>query len=116
MAVEDNGNTLVSFLVDAEVPQGQSTAQAPATGPELHWGGPRKSVATVTKRVDEVVQDWSDMSSTVHRLATTMDQPSTGMRLQEIELKLAFTAEGQLAFVASAGIEASLTLKFSRTA
>lgn len=115
MVVEDNGNTLVAFLVDAEVPQGQSSAQAPTTGPELHWGGPRKSVVTVTKGVDEV-QDWSDMSSTVNRLATTMDQPSTGMRLQEIELKLAFTAEGQLAFVASAGIEASLTLKFSRTA
>jgi hypothetical protein len=67
------------------------------------------------RRIEDVEGDWQQVSNQVSRLvkATSAEQPA-GFRLGSIEISLGFTASGKLAFIAEAGVEASVTVTWNR--
>ena len=67
------------------------------------------------RSIEDVQKDWARVSSQVAKLvdATSSTQPK-GFELESIEVSLAFTASGQLAFIAEAGIEASVSVTLKR--
>jgi hypothetical protein len=80
----------------------------------LHKVGER----SVARRFDDVKADWERMIGNVMTLADSTDavSPSSNLRLTDLTLELGFTATGKLAFIAEAGVAASITLTFSRSA
>lgn len=67
-------------------------------------------------KLEDVKKDWQRVSHQIGEMvASFRPKEPSGMGLKELEVSLAFTAEGRLAFVAEAGIEASVKLVFSRS-
>jgi hypothetical protein len=61
--------------------------------------------------------EWKQRIAQVNALGATADEATiegSGFRLTEIDLGLTITAEGHLAFVASASAQATIQLKFTR--
>lgn len=67
------------------------------------------------RRAEDVQDDWRRVSGQVSRLvsATEAQQPE-GFHLESVEISLGFTASGRLAFIAEAGVEATVTVTWSR--
>jgi hypothetical protein len=66
---------------------------------------------------DSVKHEWLDRLDQVRALVSAADSDTespAGFRLTEIDLGLTITAEGHLAFVASASASAVLQVKFTR--
>lgn|GEM_PF-6827456 len=66
---------------------------------------------------DALNEEWKQRVAQVNTLGRAADattEPSSGFRLTEIDLGLTITAEGHLAFVASASASATIQLKFTR--
>jgi hypothetical protein len=66
---------------------------------------------------DALNHEWKQRVDQVNALGETADKSTTqtsGFRLTEIDLGLTVTAEGHLAFVASASASATIQLKFTR--
>ncbi len=94
----------VAFLTDRHLQPGEFAAQ---------FGMPN----IFTRPLKEVKADWhlvvnqvSDMLSAADRVAT-----SHALKLDEVTIQLAFSAKGQLVFVAEAGVQASIAVSFKRT-
>ncbi|GAB3785384.1 Pepco domain-containing protein [Nocardioides ungokensis] len=89
-----------------------SAADVSGPGVTLH----KSSGATtaLTRRFDEVKEDWRAMVTSIINLANTTDAlaPKAGLRLDELTIELGFTAAGKLAFIAEAGVSGSITLSF----
>jgi hypothetical protein len=68
------------------------------------------------RRLDDVQADFGRVFGQVAQLLKDLPHPIRGYAVEEFEIGLAFTAEGQLAFIAKAGIEASIKLQFKRVA
>ena len=77
------------------------------------------------RKVDEfyfsqLQSDWTQLLTHVNSLAAQADAPLTDgspkpkFQLQEIDVNIAVTAEGHLAFIASASASASIQLNFKR--
>ena len=67
------------------------------------------------RRIEDIQADWRRISSQIAKLveATSSMRP-TGFELDTIEVGLAFTASGRLAFIAEAGVEASVSITLAR--
>jgi hypothetical protein len=67
------------------------------------------------RRIEDVQGDWTRVSGQIAKLvdATASTRP-TGFDLDSIEFSLAFTASGKLAFIAEAGVEASVSVSLKR--
>ncbi len=66
---------------------------------------------------DKVKEEWKQKLVQVDALAALANSSpnaKAGLKLSEIELGLTITAEGHLAFIASASASATLTVRFSR--
>jgi len=81
---------------------------------ELH----KKSKASgITREFTELRADWSVMTTQILEMVIETDSEldeKSGYTLDEIEIGLAFTAKGKLAFIAEAGAEASIKLTLKR--
>lgn len=68
------------------------------------------------RRIEDVQEDWKRMSAQITKIvdATSSARPS-GFELDSIEFSLGFSASGQLAFIAEAGVEASVSISLSRS-
>ena len=66
------------------------------------------------RSLDEAKADFRRVFSQVEQLVTYLPRSVQGYGIEELEVGLAFTAEGQLAFIAKAGIEASIKVLFKR--
>ena len=70
---------------------------------------------TVTRVRGAMLQDqWSKTFDTLMRLTDHLGQGTKDWRVEEIEVGLTLSAKGELAFIAEAGAEASITVKLSR--
>jgi hypothetical protein len=93
--------------------QGPQPAAAPGTV-QLH------SLGTAVQRVfgrdiNDVTADFRKISDQVNVILKDAFKDMTGdMKMDSVEVSLGFTASGKLAFIAEAGVEASLTLTFKR--
>jgi hypothetical protein len=79
---------------------------------EVHRGAAEK----VVRSLADVKEDWRLVVGQVAEIIGTGTGPiaSRGYRLSEVEVSLGFDARGKLAFIAEAGIEATVSVKFER--
>jgi hypothetical protein len=77
---------------------------------------PKIGERSVARRED-VMAGWEKMVGNVMTLANRTDaaSPSSSLKLTELTVELGFTAKGT-AFIAEAGVAASITLTFNRPA
>ena len=115
---EDDTNT---FRVVIDTPTGGAPALPPNEGDafEAQAGVLQAIFHRESKDLDfdKVKDEWKQRLQQVDGLAEVADtnrDAKTGLRLTEIELGLTITAEGHLAFIASASASATLTVHFSR--
>ena len=68
------------------------------------------------RKIEEVKSEWKILSSQLQEMINgfTLNKPN-GFSVDEITIELGFSAEGKLAFIAEAGIEASISVSFKRT-
>jgi hypothetical protein len=73
-------------------------------------------LAVVTRTMKEVTDDWRVVSAQVLQMVSSVESETIpkGFTLGEITVSLGFTASGKLAFIAEAGIEASVELTFRK--
>jgi hypothetical protein len=105
---------LTELSVEDEVWFVTSGTPADQPGVTLHKVGER----SMARRFDDVKADWERMVGKVVTLADSTDavSPLSNLKLTELTIELGFTATGKLAFIAEAGVAASITLTFSRLA
>lgn len=79
---------------------------------EIHKGVAEKLVRSLA----DVKEDWRLVVNQVAEIfGTGTDQVANrGYRLSEVEVSLGFDARGRLAFIAEAGVEATISVKFER--
>jgi hypothetical protein len=102
------------FRVVIDTPQSGGTSET-----RVRAGAPRSVLGSHLKDLDfeKVKKDWTQCLEQVRDLAKVADtekESPAGFRLTEIDLGLTITAEGHLAFVASASASAMLQVKFTR--
>lgn len=67
------------------------------------------------RTVDEVKADFNKVSEQLDTiLATAFSKVTAGMAVDAVEISLGFTAKGNLAFIAEAGVEASVKVVFKK--
>jgi hypothetical protein len=108
-------------LVDTEGP-GRSDSLPP--NPEDTFRSQAGVLKTVLQKEEmkfdfaKLNDEWKQRITQVNTLGHAADvaaDVSSGFRLTEIDLGLTITADGHLAFVASASISATIQLKFTRS-
>ena len=74
------------------------------------------TVERVIRSLGDVKKDWQLVIGQVADMIGSSDGPvaERGFRLTEVEVGLGFDARGKLAFIAEAGVEATVTVKFER--
>ncbi len=67
------------------------------------------------RKVEDVQNDWRRISGQIATIvdASTAERPR-GFELESVEVSLGFSASGKLAFIAEAGVEASITVTLKR--
>lgn len=70
----------------------------------------------LTRPLEEVKDDWRVVSRQVIELVEETEREVSGKkyRLDQVTVGLGFNAKGKLAFLAEAGVEASVTVTFRR--
>ena len=67
------------------------------------------------RKKEEVMQDWTvTINQTVELVSQNVDKAPEGYKMDEIEVSLGFSAKGQLAFIAEAGVQAAVRIVFRR--
>jgi len=74
------------------------------------------TVERVVRSLGEVKKDWQVVIGQVADMIGASDGQvaERGFRLSEVEVGLGFDARGKLAFIAEAGVEATVTVRFER--
>lgn len=82
---------------------------------ELHLFGSDTPGTLFGRSVDDVKKDFGKVSGQVEQiLENAFTKAPKGVRFDNVEICLGFTAKGKLAFIAEAGVEASVTVTFKR--
>jgi hypothetical protein len=67
------------------------------------------------RSIKDVKSDWEKISKQVSEMiASTVTKAPEGFSLDEVTISLGFSAQGKLVFIAEAGVEASVEIKFRR--
>jgi hypothetical protein len=109
-----------SFWVVLDTPATSARSLPPHEGDsfEAQAGRLRALFQREPKELDfnQVKKEWNQRLKQVDALVEVADAEAStrGIHLTEIELGLTLTAEGHLAFIASASASASLKVKFTR--
>jgi hypothetical protein len=93
-----------------------SVGELPADSGVLHSGGIKSWFATknIKRTVQEIEADLAGVADTISVVAANLVRKVAGeFEMEEIEVALAVSAEGSIG-VATAGAEATFTLKFAR--
>ncbi len=87
------------------------------TGDEVYgWGGRGSVAKTVTRPIEEVKAEWARIMEKIAALIDTTSRANAASQFQldEVEMGLGFSAKGHLAFIAEAGVDATIKLTFKR--
>jgi len=70
----------------------------------------------LTKKVEEVKEDLGLIVKQLNYIISEADKAegNSDFKIDEITIGLGFSAKGKIAFIAEAGVEASIEVKFSR--
>ena len=116
---KEPGSGVFRVVVDA-APAGGGVLPPNEADQFLPQAGPLRALfhrETKELDFDQVKTELGQHLAQVSALADVADHSNAaaaGFRLSEIELGLTITAEGHLAFIASAGVSATLTVRFNR--
>lgn len=67
------------------------------------------------RTVQDVKADFDKISGQINQmLSTAFSQTPGGLNLDTVEISLGFSAEGKLAFIAQAGVEATVSVTFRK--
>jgi hypothetical protein len=101
---------------DLEFIVGYPMANAPDGDQVYGFGGLGKAAKSISRPLAEVKAEWAGMMEKVAPLIETASRanPAGEFQLDVVELALGFNASGHLAFIAEAGVEATVTLTFNR--
>jgi hypothetical protein len=101
-------------LDDPKIVLFQGAESLPPGGVELHsFKGVSEKL--FGRQLDDVKADWKKVSGQVKEMMdSVVPEVPKGFTFESVEVKLGFSAEGKLVFVAEAGIEASVSLTFKR--
>lgn len=82
--------------------------------PDAYAGILRNVADEASAPIEKVKAEWDRMMARVATLLESAKQAAAPgpFELQEIQLQLAFTAKGHIAFIAEAGVQAGVTLTF----
>ena len=71
---------------------------------------------SLTRKTEEVKNDFILVMNQLNFIVAAADKDTLnkGFKLNEITISLGFSAKGKIAFIAEAGVEASIEVKFSR--
>jgi hypothetical protein len=71
----------------------------------------------IRRKLGEVKEDWVVVMQQVSEIISGTDAHThaEGFRLSEVSVSLGFNAKGKLAFIAEAGVEASVSVTFKRS-
>ena len=68
------------------------------------------------RTVQDVKADFDKISGQINQmLSTAFSQTPGGLHLDTVEISLGFSAEGKLAFIAQAGVEATVSVTFKKS-
>ncbi|HEV2616687.1 MAG TPA: CU044_2847 family protein [Candidatus Acidoferrales bacterium] len=82
---------------------------------ELHLFGSNTPGTLFGRSVGDVKKDFEKVSGQVEQiLENAFTRAPKGVRFDSVEISLGFTAKGKLAFIAEAGVQASVTVTFKR--
>jgi hypothetical protein len=98
----DDDLQLVAFITAPALPPGTATLQNKGPTTQL------------TRRLEEVKEDWERMVGQISSIISNTQARAGELQFKDVSIGLAFSASGKLAFVAEAGVEASITVTFSR--
>jgi hypothetical protein len=72
--------------------------------------------AQLSKKAQEVKEDWENVLKELNYIVTETEKSNSNKNyiLEEISVSLGFSAKGKIAFIAEAGIEASIQVTFKR--
>ena len=84
---------------------------APGTAEEHGW----REAFGLVRHIDDVKADWSHVFlQVVNLVSATQETAPVGYHLDEVKVSLGFDAKGKLAFIAEAGVNASVEVTFKR--
>jgi|SRR5713101_80234 len=100
----DSAETVEFIVASAALRAGETRAQLASPGD------------IIKRPLDEVKAEWEAVFSKIQELSASADKVSKpgGLRLDSISVALGFTAKGKLAFIAEAGIQATVTVTLKR--
>jgi Trypsin-co-occurring domain 1 len=82
---------------------------------ELHLFGSDTPGTLFGRSVSDVKRDFEKVSDQVRQiLENAFTKVPEGLRFESVEIFLGFSAQGKLAFIAEAGVEASVAVTFTR--
>jgi hypothetical protein len=94
--------------------QGEKAGPKPGVV-ELHLFGSDTPGTLFGRSVTDVKKDFEKVS---HQISQILENAFThvpeGLRFESVDIALGFSAHGKLAFIAEAGVEASVTVTFKR--
>lgn len=67
-----------------------------------------------TRRTVDLEEEWGKVSAQVQRLLAATKDIAGPFEMQEVTVELGFSAEGELCFIAKAGVSASVSATFKR--
>jgi hypothetical protein len=130
---QGRGGTIIKLDDDLSIPKPEILNvddpsmvlfQGPAAGPnfqtmEIMWvrdGATGKADKLFGRRVQDVKADFEKVSVQINEiLSTAFAQPPSGLHVDSVEVALGFSAKGRLAFIAEAGVEATVTVTFKKS-
>jgi hypothetical protein len=70
----------------------------------------------LTKKISDVKEDWVVAMKQISVIVSNTDaeMKESGFELDQIEVSLGFSASGKIGFIAEAGIEASISVTFTK--
>jgi hypothetical protein len=82
---------------------------------ELHLFGSDTPGTLFGRSVNDVKKDFEKVSDQVRQiLENAFTKVPEGLHFESVEISLGFSAQGKLAFIAEAGVEASVAVTFTR--
>ena len=82
---------------------------------ELHAFGAELTGKLFGRRLEDVKRDFQRVSAQIADIVEdAFSKAPRGLSLETVEVSLGFSAAGKLAFVAEAGVEATLSVKFKK--
>jgi hypothetical protein len=66
------------------------------------------------RKITDIQEDWAKVSGQIQKILESTTEVAKGYTLNTVTVELGFSAEGQLCFIAKSGLEASVSVTFTR--